>query len=175
MGRYRACLKSLKKIGHNKAFLLVLLHCFKIRNLSFTLTCITGKYFTKPWPDWGWFQLIWGHSGLLRVIWTHLDWFKLSWGQWGSLGLPWLLVSPLKILFHLNLFLLFEQHLGDAYVGKRDSLWYIYILQEEKGEENRSWGVILHLLSPGMKTSVNLKFRNYESDENETYMTYARP
>ena len=39
------------KIGHYKAFLLSFLHSFKSCNISFTLTCITGKYFMKPWPD----------------------------------------------------------------------------------------------------------------------------
>ena len=45
------CPKIVLKISHNMVFLLLFLHRFKIRSISFTLTCITGKYFIKPWPD----------------------------------------------------------------------------------------------------------------------------
>ena len=68
VGHYRLHLESLTKIGHNNAFRLLLLHCFKIRNISSTLACMTGKYFRKSWLDWGCFQLIWGHLGLFTVI-----------------------------------------------------------------------------------------------------------
>ena len=98
VGRFRLRLESLTKIGQNNAFRLLFSHCFKICNISFTLACMIGKYFRKPGPDWGCFQLIWGRLGLFTVI------FKLIQGQSGTFRLPRLLLSLLKILLHLKLF-----------------------------------------------------------------------
>ena len=135
------------KIGHNKAFWLLFLHSFKICNMSFTLTCFTGKYFTEPSPE---VQLKWDYLNLYRVTWGHLNWFKLIWGHLGWFGLPWLLLWLLKILFHLNLFFLIEPHSGEAYAGTGDSLWYIFILQKERDRG-------LCLLSAATKTFANGK------------------
>ena len=129
------------------------LHCFKIRNISLTLECITDKYFTKLWPDWGCFKLIWGHLGLFRVIWTHLDWFKLIWGQLGTFGLPWLLVSLMKIVFHLNLFFYLNPSWVTLYTGKR-TLSNIFLLFKRKRERGRS--EVLCLLSAGRKTFASI-------------------
>ena len=96
----------------------------KIRNISFTLTCITGKHFTIVWADIGCIHLIWGHLGTLRVIWALLDWFKLIWDQLGSFGFPWLLVSLLKILFHLNLFF----YLNRAWVKLTQAWWTLSLI-----------------------------------------------
>ena len=117
VGHYRLCFESLTKIGHNNAFWLLFLHCFKIRNISFALASITGKYFRKLWPDWGCFQVIWCNLGLFMVI------FKLIQGKLGTFWLPWLLLSLLKILLHFNqCFFLFERQLGEAYADTGDSL-----------------------------------------------------
>ena len=64
------------KIGHNKAFWLLFLNCFKIRNISFTLTCITGKHFTIVWVDIGCTHMIWGLISFEPIffIWTALGW-----------------------------------------------------------------------------------------------------
>ena len=143
---YSACLKSLMKIGHKKAFLLLFLHYFKIHNLPFTLTCITGNYFTKPWPDWG-------HLGLFMVIWVNLDWFKLIWGQWGSFNLPWLLVSLLKILFHLNIFFYLNctwMMLTQA-MGTLSSISLFFKRKRERGWQGGGGGGGVCLLSAGTK------------------------
>ena len=139
------------KIGHNMVFLLLFLHRFKIYNISFTMTCITGKYFIKPWPDWGCFQLIWG--------------------QLGSSGLPWLLVTLLKILFHLSLLFWIWNALGWC-LHRQGGLPLIY-LHSSTGKETGEGD--LHLLSAGMKTFPKRKLRNYKSDVNETYMIYVPP
>ena len=114
------------KIGHKKAFWLLFLNCFKTCSISFTLTCITGNYFTIVWADTGRIHLIWGHIGILRIIWTHLDWFKIIWDKLGSFGLPWLLVSLLKILFHLNLFFIWTAFGWSLRRHGKLSLIYLY-------------------------------------------------
>ena len=160
------CLKSLMKIGHNNAFPLLFFHCFKIRNISFALACMTGKFFRKLWHNWSCFQLIWGHLRLFSVI------FKLIRGQSGIFWLLWLLLSLLKILFRLNYF--FYLNLTWAMLmHSRGTLFSISVFFQRKSE--RGWGVFKRLLSAGTKTSANWKFRNYKSDVNEFCMTYAPP
>ena len=156
------------KIGHNKAFWLLFLNCFKILNISFRPTCITGKHFTIVWADIGCIYLIWGHLGTLRVILAHLDWFKVIWDQLGSFGLPWLLESLLKILFHLNPFF----YLNLTWVKltqARGTLFHISLLFKRKRDRG------LRLLSAGTKTFANWKLKNYKSDVNKTCMTYVPP